>query len=72
MLGAALTGVGCVLYLVSAENRAEFRVLPSYIHRLRIRAFWRPDMQVLIIGGGKHAGSIADRLLARDEFRTIF
>lgn len=29
-------------------------------------------MQVLIIGGGKLGGSIADRLLSEDEFRMIF
>ncbi|MBD3418439.1 amino acid permease [Candidatus Micrarchaeota archaeon] len=73
-LGVALTGVGCVLYLAQPENRAQLGGLPSYVRRLRlrIRAFWRPDMQVLIIGGGKHGGSIADRLVAEDEFRLIF
>jgi len=74
VLGTALTGVGLALYLVRPENREELRGLPSYIHRLRLklRAFWRPDMQVLIIGGGKHGGSIADKLLAEDEYRMIF
>jgi len=73
-LGGALTGVGCLLYLVQPENRAQLEGIPSYLDRLRlrIRAFWRPDMQVLIIGGGTHGRSIADRLLAEDEFRMIF
>jgi len=74
LLGVALTGVGCGLYLINPDNRAELREIPSFLDRirLRIRAFWRPKMQVLIIGGGQLGRSIADRLLAQDEFRMIF
>ncbi|MFW6083738.1 MAG: amino acid permease [Gemmatimonadota bacterium] len=74
LLGGAFLLVGGGIYLARAENRAELRGLRSYVHRiqLRLQASRRPDMQVLIIGGGKLGGSIADRLLAEDEFRMIF
>jgi len=72
--GGGLTAVGCVLYLVSRTNREELRgMLPSLDRRrLRIRALRRPDMHVLIIGGGEQGANIADRLLAQDEFRMVF
>ena len=74
LLGGGLTFVGGVIYLGSAENRAELKGVRSYVHRIRLRiqASRRPDMQVLIIGGGQLGGSIADRLLSEDEFRMIF
>ena len=74
LLGVALTGVGCGLYLVNPQNREGLRDAPSYFKRLRlrIRAFWRSKMQVLIIGGGKQGRSIADRLMTQDEYRMIF
>lgn len=74
VLGAGLTGLGSVMYLVRPENRLELRAIPTHIDRLRLRfrAFWRPKMHVLIIGGGKQGGNIADRLLAQDEYRMIF
>lgn len=74
LLGGGLTLVGGALYLGRAQNRAELYGVRSYIHktRLRIQASRRPDMQVLIIGGGQLGGSIADRLLSEDEFRMIF
>ncbi|MEQ9401174.1 MAG: amino acid permease [Longimicrobiales bacterium] len=74
LLGLALTAVGGVLYLVQPANRAQLQGLPDRARRLRLRlkTFWRPKMHVLIIGGGRHGSSIADRLLAEDEYRMIF
>jgi Trk K+ transport system NAD-binding subunit len=74
LLGGGMTAVGCALYLSSAANREELRgMLPSLRRlRLRIRAYWRPDMHVVIIGGGEQGANIADRLLAQDEFRMVF
>ncbi|MDP2499044.1 MAG: amino acid permease [Candidatus Palauibacterales bacterium] len=74
LLGGGLTAVGCVLYLASPANREELRgMLPSMRRvKLRIRALRRPDMHVLIIGGGEQGANIADRLLAQDEFRMVF
>ena len=73
-LGAGLTVLGSVVYLARPENRLEVGAIPSHIERLRLRllAYWRPKMHVLIIGGGKQGGNIADRLLAQDEYRMIF
>lgn len=74
LLGAGLTLVGVALYLFQPENRSELRGLPSLLRRLKIRiqAYWRPHMQVLIIGGGHQGSNIADRLLKQDEFRMVF
>ncbi len=73
-LGGGLTAVGCALYLVSPDNREQLRgLLPDLRRlRLRIRAYRRPDMHVLIIGGGEQGANIADRLLSQDEFRMVF
>jgi len=74
LLGAGLTAVGVVLYLLQPANRNELRRLPALLGRLRvrIRAYWRPHMRVLIIGGGSEGSNIADRLLKQDEFRMVF
>ncbi len=74
LLGAGLTLVGVALYLLQPANRSELRGLPALLHRLKIRiqAYWRPHMQVLIIGGGSQGRNIADRLLKQDEFRMVF
>jgi len=74
MLGAGLTVVGCVLYLLSAENRAELRELAGYLSDQveRLKRKWRSGMRVLIIGGGEQGANIADRLLSQDEFRMVF
>lgn len=74
LLGAGLTAVGVVLYLLQPANRDELRGFPELVHRLivRIRAYWRPHVRVLIIGGGTQGSNIADRLLQRDEFRMVF
>jgi len=74
LLGAGLTTVGVVLYLFQPANRAQLGELPELLRRLsiRIRAYWRPHMRVLIIGGGTQGSNIADRLLKKDEFRMVF
>jgi amino acid transporter len=74
LLGAALTSVGVIVYLLQPANRDELRGLPVLVRRLvlRIRAYWRPHMRVLIIGGGTQGSNIADRLLKQDEFRMVF
>jgi len=74
VLGSGLTAVGAVLYLLQPQNRAEFSNLPSFIKHLKIKfqAYWRPYMNILIIGGGNLGMNIADRLLKKDEFRMVF
>ena len=74
LLGTGLTAVGAVLYLLQPQNRAEFSKLPSFIQHLKIKfqAYWRPYMNILIIGGGNLGMNIADRLLKKDEFRMVF
>jgi amino acid transporter/Trk K+ transport system NAD-binding subunit len=74
LLGAGMTAVGVIVYVFQPANRDELRGLPALLGRLsvRIRAFWRPHMRVLIIGGGSEGSNIADRLLKQDEFRMVF
>ena len=74
LLGTGLTAVGGVLYLIQPDNRPDLRALPAAVHRLklRIQSYWRPHMNLLIIGGGSQGRNIADRLLKQDEFRMVF
>ncbi|PEN09345.1 hypothetical protein CRI93_01035 [Longimonas halophila] len=74
LLGTGLTAVGGVLYLIQPENRPDLGALPAVVHRLklRIQSYWRPHMNLLIIGGGSQGRNIADRLLKQDEFRMVF
>lgn len=74
VLGGVLTGIGGILYLFQPQNRAEFSQIPSYLRTLKIKfkAYWRPNMNVLIIGGGNLGTNIADRLVKQDEFRMVF
>jgi amino acid transporter/Trk K+ transport system NAD-binding subunit len=74
LLGSGLTAVGAVLYLIQPSNREELRHIPSLLRhvKLRIQAYWRPHMNVLIVGGGTQGANIADRLLKQDEFRMVF
>ena len=74
LLGVALTAIGGILYLFQPQNRAEFANIPSYLRTLKIKfqAYWRPHMNILIIGGGNLGTNIADRLLKQDEFRMVF
>jgi len=74
LLGGGLTVLGGMLYLFQPENRALFRGLPILIQRIKIKiqVYWRPHMNVLVIGGGNLGSNIADRLLKQDEFRMVF
>lgn len=74
LLGGGLTAVGVTLYLIQPGNRAGYDALPAIFDqlKLRIQAYWRPHMNVLIIGGGNQGTNIADRLLKQDEFRMVF
>lgn len=74
LLGVALTVVGGILYLFQPQNRAEFKNIPSLLRTIKIKfkAYWRPHMNILIIGGGNLGTNIADRLLKQDEFRMVF
>jgi len=75
VLGGLLTLVGSCIYLNNTDNRKEVVVLTktfvtsvkSFIYRLR-----RRRMRVLIISGEKQGQNIADRLLAKDEYRMMF
>jgi len=74
LLGSGLTVVGAVLYFIKPENRVDLSAFPAVLHRLnlRIKAYWRPHMNVLIVGGGNLGINIADRLLKQDEIHMIF
>ena len=74
LLGGVLTVIGGILYLFQPGNRADLRGFPEILQRIKIKiqAFWRPHMNVLVIGGGNLGSNIADRLLKQDEFRMVF
>ncbi|WP_340106857.1 amino acid permease [Rhodohalobacter sp. 8-1] len=74
LLGGVLTVIGGILYLLQPGNRDDLRGFPEFIQRIKIKiqAYWRPHMNVLIIGGGNQGSNIADRLLKQDEFRMVF
>ncbi|MEJ2312589.1 MAG: amino acid permease [Gemmatimonadales bacterium] len=73
-LGGGLTLIGGGIYLTRPANRAELGRLPGVWarYRLIIKARRRKRMRVLILGGGNQGWNIADRLLAKDEFRLLF
>jgi len=73
-LGGGLTLIGGVLYFLQPGNRTVLENLPEYVQRIKIKiqTYWRPHMNVLIIGGGNLGRNIADRLLKQDEFRMVF
>lgn len=74
LLGGVLTVIGGILYLLQPGNRDDLRGFPDFLQRIKIKiqAYWRPHMNVLIIGGGNQGSNIADRLLKQDEFRMVF
>ncbi len=74
ILGMGLTLVGGLLYILQPNNRKVLENLPEYVQRIKIKiqSYWRPRMNVLIIGGGNLGGNIADRLMKQDEFRMVF
>ncbi len=73
-LGGGLTLIGGGIYLTRPANRAELGRLPGVWarYRLIIKARRRKRMRVLILGGGNQGWNIADRLVAKDEFRLLF
>jgi len=73
-VGAAITLIGSAIYLIRPLNRAElFEELRVFD---RIKRYWirrkRKRMRVLIIDGGQQGQNIADRLLAKDDYRLVF
>jgi amino acid transporter/Trk K+ transport system NAD-binding subunit len=75
VLGGLLTLVGAAIYLARSENRAEMKKIPPQIAgkvRLLIAKMKRKRMRVLIISGKRQAQNIANRLLAKDEYRMMF
>ncbi len=73
-LGGVLTAVGGAIYLIRPANRVELQRLPAAFARilLLIRARRRKRMRVLIISGRVRGRNIAERLLAKDEYRLMF
>ncbi|GAB4368252.1 MAG: hypothetical protein Kow0042_09310 [Calditrichia bacterium] len=74
LLGGILTLVGLAIYLVRPTNRAEIAKAKRIFSWFKI---WfllkrRKRMRVLIINGGRLGQNIANRLLARDEYRLVF
>ena len=75
VLGGILTLVGCGIYLFRSDNRAEvFKLTNFYVKSLKLFLYKlrRMRMRVLIISGEKQGQNIADRLLAKDEYRMMF
>jgi Trk K+ transport system NAD-binding subunit len=74
VLGAGLTIIGGAIYLITPANRAELARVPATWRRVVtwIRDRRRRRMRVLIISGGRQGKNIADRLLAKDDYRLVF
>jgi amino acid transporter len=74
LLGGLLTLTGGGIFLSRPANRAELRRIPEAYKSIKL---WlqlkrRKHMRVLIIDGGIRGQNIADRLLAKDEYRLVF
>lgn len=75
VLGGLLTLIGGGIYFFKAENRAEVsKLAKGYVMSLKLFLYKlrRTRMRVLIISGEKQGQNIADRLLAKDEYRMMF
>ncbi|MDH3427800.1 MAG: amino acid permease, partial [Gemmatimonadota bacterium] len=74
LAGTGLTLAGIIVYTARPANRVVMSRLPAAGARLLLlwKARRRPLMRVLIMSGGRQAQNIADRLLARDDFRLVF
>jgi len=74
ILGGILTLAGGLIYLLKPMNRSEIGKLIKSFSRLKLFIYQlrRKRMRVLIIDGSKQGRNIADRLLAKDEYRMIF
>ncbi len=74
LLGGLLTLVGAGVYLMNPVNRKEIFRMTRFVERARmwIVTLRRSRMRVLIISGDRQGRNIADRLLAKDEYRLVF
>ena len=72
VVGGVLTMVGVAVYLGKPTNREELKILRKNVSRISFKLKKRPKMRILIIGGGRQGRNIADRLLAKDEYRLLF
>jgi amino acid transporter/Trk K+ transport system NAD-binding subunit len=74
LMGGAMTLLGGGIYLVRPANRAEITRLREVLLAIRVWFILRrmKRMRVLIIDGGRQGQNIANRLLARDEYRLVF
>jgi amino acid transporter/Trk K+ transport system NAD-binding subunit len=74
LLGGILTVLGGAVYLLNPSNRAELGKLRTVVDRTKlwILTLRRKRMRVLIISGERQGQNIADRLLAKDEYRLVF
>ncbi|UCE17843.1 MAG: amino acid permease [Gemmatimonadota bacterium] len=74
LLGGVLTFAGGGIHLIRPTNRAEIRRTREILSAIKVFILLkrRKRMRVLIIDGGKQAQNIANRLLAKDEFRLMF
>lgn len=74
VLGGILTVAGMGLYLYRPTNRDQVVSGLSKLARRVRQAFAKrkPAMRILIIGGGRQGQNIAQRLLAKDEYRMMF
>ncbi|MBW2534695.1 MAG: amino acid permease [Deltaproteobacteria bacterium] len=75
VLGGALTIFGVIVYLARPLNRAEIgKLRRDAVERVKyfLSRWRRSRMQVLIISGKRQGQNIANRLLAKEQFRVMF
>ncbi len=75
VLGGLLTVAGGAVYLLKPANRSALGAVgPAAVSRVRALAarLGRQRMRVLIIDGGRQGQNIANRLLAKDDYRLVF
>ncbi len=72
VIGGLLTLIGASIYLWRPANRRELQLLGRVVSRISFNLKKIPKMRILIIGGGRQGRNIADRLLAKDEYRLLF
>ncbi len=74
VLGILLTLMGSAVYLIRPANRAELAKAKGLFTWIKIWIILkrRKRMRVLIISGGRLGQNIANRLLAKDEYRLVF
>jgi Trk K+ transport system NAD-binding subunit len=75
VLGGILTLIGSGIYLSRSANRNEvFKLAKVFVESLKLYIYKlrRMRMRVLIISGQKQGQNIANRLLAKDEYRMMF